>query len=179
MQSSSASTQDPGNLFSLVSKLSYLAFESRLKTRNSDGYSSILPNCLCFNGVKKNSRVVASLSLSGGSGCSNGNNIRKLFNEFNKFARFHCEKIPIGFASLRVGPSDDVNGLGEDGCSVLENEGLPLNGVGLGRKKKVLILMSDTGGGHRASAEAIKAAFNEEFGDEYEVSFDCLISMME
>ncbi|CDP07905.1 unnamed protein product [Coffea canephora] len=29
--------------------------------------------------------------------------------------------------------------------------------------------MSDTGGGHRASAEAIKAAFNEEFGDDYQV----------
>lgn len=41
-------------------------------------------------------------------------------------------------------------------------------------QKKVLILMSDTGGGHRASAEAIKAAFNEEFGDEYQVSStDC------
>jgi predicted Ser/Thr protein kinase len=26
--------------------------------------------------------------------------------------------------------------------------------------KKLLILMSDTGGGHRASAEAIKAAFS-------------------
>ncbi|KAF7151029.1 hypothetical protein RHSIM_Rhsim02G0217400 [Rhododendron simsii] len=167
MQSSSASTQEPGNLFSLVSKLSYLAFESRLKTRNSDGYSSILSNCICFNGVKKKSKVVASLRLSGGSGCNN--NIRKVFNGFNRFVRFHCEKIPIGFASLRIGSNDDVNGLGEDGCSVLEDEGLPLNGVGLGRKKKVLILMSDTGGGHRASAEAIKATFNEEFGDEYEV----------
>ncbi|GJN33962.1 hypothetical protein PR202_gb22593 [Eleusine coracana subsp. coracana] len=35
--------------------------------------------------------------------------------------------------------------------------------------KKVLILMSDTGGGHRASAEAIKAAFMQEFGDDYQV----------
>lgn len=37
------------------------------------------------------------------------------------------------------------------------------------RTKTVLILMSDTGGGHRASAEAIKAAFRTEFGDEYKV----------
>jgi 1,2-diacylglycerol 3-beta-galactosyltransferase len=37
------------------------------------------------------------------------------------------------------------------------------------RTKTVLILMSDTGGGHRASAEAIKAAFKMEFGDEYRV----------
>nr|WLQ69621.1 MYB protein [Zingiber officinale] len=46
----------------------------------------------------------------------------------------------------------------------------PINGVAeYGRPKKVLILMSDTGGGHRASAEAIRAAFNQEFGDEYQV----------
>lgn len=37
------------------------------------------------------------------------------------------------------------------------------------RTKTVLILMSDTGGGHRASAEAIKAAFKMEFGHEYRV----------
>ncbi|KAH9304632.1 hypothetical protein KI387_009036, partial [Taxus chinensis] len=37
------------------------------------------------------------------------------------------------------------------------------------RTKTVLILMSDTGGGHRASAEAIKAAFMIEYGDEYKV----------
>jgi predicted Ser/Thr protein kinase len=35
--------------------------------------------------------------------------------------------------------------------------------------KKVLILMSDTGGGHRASAEAIKSAFAQEYGDDYQV----------
>jgi hypothetical protein len=35
----------------------------------------------------------------------------------------------------------------------------------------MLILMSDTGGGHRASAEAIKAAFMQEFGDNYQVRF--------
>lgn len=35
-------------------------------------------------------------------------------------------------------------------------------------KRSVLIMMSDTGGGHRASAEAIKAAFLEEYGDKYQ-----------
>jgi 1,2-diacylglycerol 3-beta-galactosyltransferase len=34
---------------------------------------------------------------------------------------------------------------------------------------KILLLMSDTGGGHRASAEALKAAFQERFGDRYQV----------
>jgi hypothetical protein len=33
----------------------------------------------------------------------------------------------------------------------------------------VLILMSDTGGGHRASAEALRDAFRIEFGDAYKV----------
>jgi len=37
-------------------------------------------------------------------------------------------------------------------------------------QKRVLILMSDTGGGHRASAEALKATFELEFGDKYKVS---------
>lgn len=41
--------------------------------------------------------------------------------------------------------------------------------IGAERTKNVLILMSDTGGGHRASAEAIRDAFKMEFGDEYTV----------
>ncbi|PKA62442.1 putative monogalactosyldiacylglycerol synthase 3, chloroplastic [Apostasia shenzhenica] len=41
--------------------------------------------------------------------------------------------------------------------------------IGADRPKNVLILMSDTGGGHRASAEAISDAFRLEFGDEYRV----------
>ncbi|KAJ4755040.1 Processive diacylglycerol beta-glucosyltransferase [Rhynchospora pubera] len=36
-------------------------------------------------------------------------------------------------------------------------------------RKNVLVLFSDTGGGHRASAEAIRDAFRLEFGDEYRV----------
>ncbi|KAM7508266.1 hypothetical protein LguiA_018719 [Lonicera macranthoides] len=41
--------------------------------------------------------------------------------------------------------------------------------IGAERTKNVLILMSDTGGGHRASAEAIRDAFQLEFGDEYKI----------
>ncbi|GBG79232.1 hypothetical protein CBR_g29284 [Chara braunii] len=37
------------------------------------------------------------------------------------------------------------------------------------RQKRVLILMSDTGGGHRASAEALKSVFELEYGDMYKV----------
>ena len=35
--------------------------------------------------------------------------------------------------------------------------------------KKVLILMSDTGGGHRASAEAVRDAFHERYGGWFQV----------
>ena len=35
--------------------------------------------------------------------------------------------------------------------------------------KKVLILMSDTGGGHRASAQALQAGFAQRFGDHFQV----------
>lgn len=98
-----------------------------------------------------------------------------MLSEFNKAIKFRCERIPIGFASVRVDSENNVdsnwdNGLRDEGRGVLVDDGSHLNGVGAENPKKVLILMSDTGGGHRASAEAIKAAFNEEFGDEYQVS---------
>ncbi len=38
-----------------------------------------------------------------------------------------------------------------------------------GPKKRIMILMSDTGGGHRASADAIKAGFHILYGDKFEV----------
>ena len=37
-------------------------------------------------------------------------------------------------------------------------------------KKRVLVLMSDTGGGHRASAEAIRSGFQILYGNQYHVS---------
>lgn len=48
----------------------------------------------------------------------------------------------------------------------------PFKGNKMQRKKarpSVLILMSDTGGGHRASAEALRAGFQQLFGDKYKV----------
>eukprot|EP00884_Botryococcus_braunii_P001426 jgi/Botrbrau1/11284/Bobra.0038s0050.1 len=41
----------------------------------------------------------------------------------------------------------------------------------LSGKKKVMILMSDTGGGHRASAEALKAGFEAMYGQKYHVDY--------
>ncbi|CAA7406942.1 unnamed protein product [Spirodela intermedia] len=64
-------------------------------------------------------------------------------------------------------------GMEVDEAEVLEvgGDGMMEEMVQLGaeRTKNVLILMSDTGGGHRASAEAIRDAFSTEFGDEYRV----------
>lgn len=45
-------------------------------------------------------------------------------------------------------------------------------------RKNVLVLFSDTGGGHRASAEAIRDAFKLEFGDDYRVrAVDVLLAL--
>ncbi|KAL6519098.1 Monogalactosyldiacylglycerol synthase 2, chloroplastic [Orobanche gracilis] len=51
-----------------------------------------------------------------------------------------------------------------------EDDGtMEMEQIGAERTKNVLILMSDTGGGHRASAEAIRDAFQLEYGDEYRI----------
>ncbi|KAI3683520.1 hypothetical protein L1987_84026 [Smallanthus sonchifolius] len=61
----------------------------------------------------------------------------------------------ISFDSNSNSLNLDSSGGRENG-GVLEDETLPLSGGESKGKKKVLILMSDTDGGHRASAEAIK-----------------------
>ncbi|KAG6495308.1 probable monogalactosyldiacylglycerol synthase 1, chloroplastic [Zingiber officinale] len=110
------------------------------------------------------SRPAAFASLSPGS-----SELHRLWSHFNRFVRFHSEpRAPIGFAS--AGLSNDEIRLEDESPLIAEDNGAPINGVAeYERPKKVLILMSDTGGGHRASAEAIRAAFNQEFGDEYQV----------
>ncbi|KAM5564640.1 monogalactosyldiacylglycerol synthase, chloroplastic [Rosa sericea] len=169
-------TQEPSPLYDLVSQLGRFALSTRFRNLRSEGHSALLSNFLYFDGPRS-PKVSASLRLNTrGSGSS----IRRIATEFNRAIRFHCDKFPIGFASLGVGggdsngsdngagAADNNNGLRDNGCALNEN-GAALNGAVSGSAKKVLILMSDTGGGHRASAEAIKAAFNEEFGDEYQV----------
>jgi 1,2-diacylglycerol 3-beta-galactosyltransferase len=66
--------------------------------------------------------------------------------------------------SSLCGPEDDDEPFWEEEEGTVE-----LVQLGANRARNVLILMSDTGGGHRASAEAIKDAFRIEFGDEYRV----------
>lgn len=165
MHHGSSVTQETSSVLDFVSQLGRFAFGTKLHNSPSDGCSSLLSNFIHFDSIAPKKRNLrAALSLGGGGGLG----IRRILCDFNRAIKFHCERTPIGFASVRVG-SGDNNGLREDGCGVLVDDGLALNGVAAETPKKVLILMSDTGGGHRASAEAIKAAFNEQFGDEYQV----------
>ncbi|XP_057862226.2 probable monogalactosyldiacylglycerol synthase, chloroplastic isoform X2 [Cryptomeria japonica] len=147
-------------------------------------HSSTLPSSICTSEVvvsspwghpvsevrfipqnNKNARNTIFNSLVSNLGRVGGSVWR---HYFNRFVRLHCERmplLPIGLASIRA-----ANGSHDDGDSTsrrVDDSGIQIN---CGEsKKKVLILMSDTGGGHRASAEAIKAAFELEFGDEYKV----------
>lgn len=145
-----------------------LPLTQKLCSLNSDGCSTFLPNYVYmnqFSSFEKKPRVGVKMSLG-------SSYLHKAWSGFNKLIRFHCERIPIGFASVHPGlTSDDSDKLGEDVVGDLKGEGSALNGANVGKPKNVLILMSDTGGGHRASAEAIRVAFNEEFGDQYKVSF--------
>lgn len=177
MQNPSTVGQESIPAFDIATQLGRFTLNRRFQLSSSDGQSSFKPNSIHFAGfggpAKKRTTFPVSCSLNSGFGSSTNTNsaassIRRLVNEFNRVIKFHCDRIPIGFASVRLG-SEESNGVSEDGSGGLEEEGLPKNGVGSKRTKKVLILMSDTGGGHRASAEAIKAAFYDEYGDEYEV----------
>ncbi|XP_051137473.1 probable monogalactosyldiacylglycerol synthase, chloroplastic [Andrographis paniculata] len=161
MQPSTVS-QEPANPLGIVSRLG--SFVVNYSRRNPD-VNSILSSNTFYLDVKKKPKTVASLSLSTKGAAFR---IRTAFNQLNQAIRFHCERIPLGFASVGVDPGEN-NGCGNENGVLEESKGAPTNGIVSDTPKKVLILMSDTGGGHRASAEAIKAAFSEEFGDDYQV----------
>jgi 1,2-diacylglycerol 3-beta-galactosyltransferase len=172
-------TKEPNAVFELGSRIGRFTLDtSSFLNLTSEACSpaSLLSNYLYFNNltrVASSSKRTVSLSLNNSGG---GYKFRNILHDFNRAVRVHCERIPIGFASLGVddggggGVGGEGNGVGGNGNGVdVEDEGLGLKS-GEGKKvKKVLILMSDTGGGHRASAEAIKAAFYQEYGDDYQV----------
>lgn len=165
MSHPSTVTSEPSNVLDLVPKLGYFALNSSLQGNSSNGCSSFSSNYLDFGGLGTQNRFKFVNSLSFGKG---GSNLRKILTDFNKAVRLHCDRIPLGFSSIGLN-SGEINGVNDNGHGVLEDVRMPSNGVEPENPKRVLILMSDTGGGHRASAEAIKAAFNEEFGDDYQV----------
>ena len=51
----------------------------------------------------------------------------------------------------------------------------PLRRIVNPNQKKVLVLMSNTGGGHKASAEAIEAGFKQLYGDKCAPQRNCVI----
>ncbi|KAL9223955.1 hypothetical protein vseg_000036 [Gypsophila vaccaria] len=86
---------------------------------------------------------------------------------FSRVGSFHyhkkrCSSFSPTTSSMVYEIMNDVDEDDEDGTMEMVQ-------LGAERIKNVLILMSDTGGGHRASAEAIKDAFILEFGDEYNI----------
>ncbi|XP_072990549.1 monogalactosyldiacylglycerol synthase, chloroplastic [Typha latifolia] len=170
---SSSITHGPINLLDLLSHLRCLSLDSGPPHPISPVGPSLVPLNSTHTSVfcspsrprRRSQRSAASCVLSGSS-----SKLFRLGNEFNRFIRLHTSRIPIGFGS--IGISGVENGeipAKDDGSGVVEDDGMHINGVEMETPKKVLILMSDTGGGHRASAEALKAAFNQEFGDEYQV----------
>uniref|UniRef100_A0A6N2KEK9 monogalactosyldiacylglycerol synthase n=1 Tax=Salix viminalis TaxID=40686 RepID=A0A6N2KEK9_SALVM len=169
--------QESGPVLKFLAQMGGFSFNRAVQSINTNGSSLSSSNFLFFNSPAglKTRKVSASLSLSSRGG------FKSVWSEFNRAIRFHSERIPAGFASVQIGSGDNngdnnigsndgnsSNGSRNDGCGVLVDDGERLNGVEGESPKRVLILMSDTGGGHRASAEAIKAAFNEEFGDDYQ-----------
>lgn len=117
--------------------------------------------------------VLSLLSLGDLNTCSNRLQ-EKLLQGFNDLVRRGCDRVPIGgsgssLPSLNQEAGDMVENIGHRMEAAGEEEPQP-SGQDEKRRKNVLILMSDTGGGHRASAEAIKATFELEYGDEYKVN---------
>lgn len=165
MSHPSTVTSEPSNLLDFVPKLGNFVLNSSLHGNNSNGYSSFSSNSVHFGGLATQNRYkfVNSLSFS-----KEGSNLKRILSDFNRVIRLHCDRIPLGFSSIGLN-SGESNGVSDNGHGVLEDVRVPVNAVEPESPKRVLILMSDTGGGHRASAEAIKAAFNEEFGDDYQV----------
>eukprot|EP00250_Pteridium_aquilinum_P012958 c21046_g2_i1 orf=1-588(-) len=96
-----------------------------------------------------------------------GDHQARFWDIFNGSVKWHCDRVPFGFScsSLEAFGRHYENGKPDTGDDKGQSEI-----TGEKKQKRVLILMSDTGGGHRASAEAIKAAFGLEYGDKYQVS---------
>ncbi|KAG2379787.1 monogalactosyldiacylglycerol synthase [Vigna angularis] len=122
-------------------------------------------NRFAFDHFRTDTAVQSSfLRFNGGAGAKRGVSLRVSLREDPDWVRLAASRggRRCGGGGGGCDGDGDGSGVRVDECGRVENEGLRGNGVGGERPKKVLILMSDTGGGHRASAEAIKAAFYED-----------------
>lgn len=128
-------TQEPIHLFDVLSKWDCF-FDSRgFCHLGFNRHSSILSNFLGCDGFeslvggKERPKMFASLGLS-----RNVSRIQRVWSNFNRAIRLHCDRIPVGFAS--VGVSSGENGLSEDACGDLEEENLNFNGGDAEKPKK-------------------------------------------
>ncbi|KAM3257658.1 hypothetical protein ACQJBY_049772 [Aegilops geniculata] len=149
----------------------FLPSSPPLPTALAPSHASFLPRA-------RGPRALAvSVSVTGPVSTA-ASRLHHMWAEFARFVRLHGNQIaPLGFASLGSAVGGGGGGCGGgnggggggggggDADGAVEEEGVARAEA----PKKVLILMSDTGGGHRASAEAIKAAFAQEYGDDYQV----------
>eukprot|EP00270_Netrium_digitus_P012671 TRINITY_DN4144_c0_g1_i1.p1 TRINITY_DN4144_c0_g1~~TRINITY_DN4144_c0_g1_i1.p1 ORF type:complete len:617 (+),score=138.84 TRINITY_DN4144_c0_g1_i1:117-1967(+) len=106
------------------------------------------------------------LSAGGSSNCARG---RAFIAKINDYLRRSSQVAPIGPIDFPANPQENSgNGRGES--SEIDDKDESQKGAGGDEhQKSVLILMSDTGGGHRASAEALKDTFELEYGKAYKV----------
>lgn len=109
-------------------------------------------------------------------GATSGRSVQEsIARHFNDLIRRHCDRVPSGLGSISQGgdnslwEGDTKKGAGGSKEESVEDRETQPSGQDEKKRKTVLILMSDTGGGHRASAEAIKATFELEYGDQYKV----------
>eukprot|EP00850_Spirogloea_muscicola_P018752 SM000175S03299 [mRNA] locus=s175:163391:166412:- [translate_table: standard] len=129
---------------------------------------TILPPLAALLGADEAPRGYGVAALQMKAGSSNGAR-RSIRAEINNMLRRHNRIVPLGASPAAHGApsSGDVKGLEQLQLKAGGGDPrLPASRC----EKRVLILMSDTGGGHRASADAIRTAIQEEFGSEYKVA---------
>ncbi|KAL2537401.1 Monogalactosyldiacylglycerol synthase 1 [Forsythia ovata] len=107
--------------------------------------------------AEKKPKVVASLSLSTKDSAYR---FKSVLNQFNRAIKFHYGRILLSIFDDQVN-SEENNGFRNDGHGFLEDsEGVPVNGDSES-SKKVLILMSNTDGGHRASSRPLRLLYGK------------------
>ncbi|CAM6085207.1 unnamed protein product [Calypogeia fissa] len=123
------------------------------------------------SGTSGGQKCIVAASITAGLEVARSRQARFL-ETVNRLIKKGTERVPLGgvpFGGALLGRDDITRGQDFEHGGVVTDEDASLQ-LNPRRFKKVLILMSDTGGGHRASAEAIKSTFELEFGDEYKVS---------
>jgi UDP-N-acetylglucosamine:LPS N-acetylglucosamine transferase len=132
---------------------------ARGESAATDAHVAVAPPAPVTDGAAAASASVAMRSELFAKPLSDDNALGQFGNYLCKVGQHIC----LDAGDARDWIAEKLRGKGSDGEDVLETGADATGGADEGsvaapRKKKILILMSDTGGGHRASANAIKAA---------------------